>query len=99
MAPRRKFGRDSLESHYYRERNNQGLISTKGFIDKRDFQYVKESARYGKRQEQPYNLNERYANRTCHAEEFEKDLAATKLVWKMILSEAERMLNKILRSA
>ena len=99
MAPHRKIGRASLESRYYRGKNNQGFISRNGFIDKRDFQYVKESAQYDKRQEQPYDLNERYANRTCHAEEFEKDLAATKLVWKMILSGAERMLNKILRSA
>ena len=99
MAPRRKIGRASLESRYYRYRNNQGFISRNGSIDKRDFQYVEESARYDNSQEQPYDLNKRYANRTCHAEEFEKDLAATKLVWKMILSGTEKMLNKILRSA
>ena len=99
MAPRRKIGRISLDSRYHWERNNQGFNSRNEFIDKKDFQYAKESARYDKRQKRPYNLNERYANRTCHAEEFEKDLAATKLVWRMILSGAERMLNKILRSA
>ena len=99
MAPRRKIGRASLESRYYRDRNNQGFISRNGFIDKRDFQYANQSTRYDKRQKQPYNLKGRYANREYHAGEFEKDLAATKLVWKMILSGAERMLNKILRSA
>ena len=99
MAPSRKIGRASIEGRYYRERNDQGFINRNGFIDKRDFQHVTESAQYYNRQEQAYNLNERHANRTCHAEEFEKDLAATKLVWKMILSGSKRMLNKILHSA
>ena len=66
---------------------------------KEEFQYAQKSERYSRRNERRYNLNGQYANRTCHTEELKKDLAATKLVWKMILSGSERMLNKIFSSA
>lgn len=66
---------------------------------KEEFQYAQKSERYNRRSERRYNLNGEYANRTCHTEELKKDLAATKLVWKMILSGSERMLNKIFGSA
>ena len=66
---------------------------------KEEFQYAQKSERYNRRSERRYNLNGEYANRTCHTEELKKDLAATKLVWKMILSGSGRMLNKIFRSA
>ena len=66
---------------------------------KGDFQYAQKSERYSRRNERKYNLNGEYANRTCHAEELKKDLAATKLVLKMILSGSKRMLNKIFRLA
>ena len=66
---------------------------------KGELQYAKKSERYSRRNERRYNLNGEYANRTCHTEELKKDLAATKLVWKMILSGSERMLNKIFGSA
>ena len=66
---------------------------------KGEFQYAQKSERYSRRNERRYNLNGEYANRTCHTEELKKDLAATKLGWKMILSGSERMLNKIFRSA
>ena len=66
---------------------------------KGEFQYAQKSERYSRRNERRYNLKGEYANRTCHTEELKKDLAATKLVWEMILSGSERMLNKIFRLA
>ena len=66
---------------------------------KGECQYAQKFERYSRRNERRYNLNGKYANRTCHTEELKKDLAATKLVWKMILSGSGRMLNKIFRSA
>lgn len=99
MAPRRKIENTSMESRYHWDKNNQDSARRDRFMYKGEFQYAQKSERYSRRNERRYNLNGEYANRTCHTEELKKDLAATKLVWKMILSGSERMLNKIFRSA